>query len=102
MIGRAEFSGATSAMAHPYSYAFLISWVMCVFGGLVCVVLVGQLFSEREGAVFTVGFLVGGFVFAWLLGSFDTDYGLVSAAGFVLGLLGTGYFLLRNEDGRNG
>ena len=97
MSNRGEFSGATSDMAHPYGYSFFVSLVLCVFIGFVFSILAGSYFNERETAVLTVGFMIGGFLFAWLLGTFDTEYGLVSASGFGLGLLGLGVVLLRNE-----
>ncbi|EQB34142.1 hypothetical protein [Sphingobium ummariense] len=96
-----EFSGATSDMAHPYAYSFFMSLAMCVFVGFVFSVIAGSHFNERETGVVSLGFLIGGFVFAWLMGTFSTEYGTASAGGFGLGLLGMGFLFLRGED-KNG
>ncbi len=82
-------------MAHPHSYSFFMSLMICVGIGFVFACIAQSYFSERETAVLTLGFLVGGLVFAWLLGSFDGEFGLAAAGGFVLACLGMGYLVVR-------
>ncbi len=84
----ASFTGANPDMAYPEAFAFVVSLGLCVAVGFVILTLLHSGLGERESVYFTLGFLAGGIVFAWLLGAFDNDYGLPSAGGYVLGLVG--------------
>ena len=94
---KVELSGANANMAHPHAYAFFSSLMLCVFIGFVFAIVAQSYFDERETAVLTLGFLIGGLIFAWLLGSFDTKFGLATASGFGLPILGMGIFVLRGK-----
>ncbi len=88
-------SNATQDMMHPQGFAFFMTLMFCFFLGFVFYIFAISYFSGREAAVFTSGLLVGGLIFSWLLGAFDTPVGNAEASGFLVASVSWSWVLLR-------
>jgi apolipoprotein N-acyltransferase len=82
-------------MAHPHAFAFFSSLMFCLGIAFFVWVIAQPMTKARDNFVFSFGFSVGGFVFSWLLGEFDGQYGRATAGGYGLGIVGLGLLVFR-------